>query len=58
MLTHENTARELLSFASTDKYLNKMHHVLLAMDEKEEMLHVDGCIIEKKNIMKWLLDLG
>lgn len=56
-LTNENQSRKLSAFISADQYLNKMHNILLTMDEKEETLQTDGTIIAKKYLPKWLLDL-
>jgi predicted AAA+ superfamily ATPase len=56
-LTYENKNCELSSFIFSDKYLNKMNNILLTMDEKEEILEFDGCTVEKKYLLKWLLDL-
>ena len=56
-LSDENKTRELSSFYSSDHYLNKMNNILLSMDEYDEMIHIDECIISKKYLLKWLLDL-
>jgi predicted AAA+ superfamily ATPase len=56
-LTDENKTRELSSFVFTDKYLNKMNNILLTLDENEESLEFNGAKIEKKYLLKWLLDI-
>ncbi len=55
-VTSENKTRELSSFILSDKYLHKMNNILLTMDEKEETLQIEGCVIEKKYLLKWLLE--
>jgi len=56
-ITERNKKRELSSFLYSDKYLGTDNNILLTMDEKEEKLEYEGCRIEKKYIIKWLLDL-
>lgn len=56
-ITEENKKRELSSFLYSDKYLSTENNILLTMDEKEEILEYEGCRIEKRYIIKWLLDL-
>jgi len=51
-LSDENKTRELSSFYSSDHYLNKMNNILLSMDEYDEMIHIDECIISKKYLLK------
>jgi hypothetical protein len=34
-----------------------MPNILLTMDENEEKLDCDGSIIEKKYLLKWLLEI-
>ena len=57
IITEENKKRELSSFLFSDKYLGTENNILLTMDEKEEILEYEGCRIEKRYIIKWLLDL-
>lgn len=56
-ITEENKKRELSSFLYSDKYLGADNNILLTLDEQEEELEYEGCRIEKKYIIKWLLDL-
>ncbi len=56
-LTEDNKKRELSSFLYSDKYLGTNNNILLTMDENEEVLEYEGCRIEKRYIIKWLLDL-
>ncbi|MBW2368828.1 MAG: ATP-binding protein [Deltaproteobacteria bacterium] len=57
-LDDENTKRELSSYSLADKYLKKGKNLLLSLDETEESLVYKHTIIERKNIIKWLLRLG
>lgn len=57
ILTEENKKRELSSFLYSDKYIGTENNILLTLDEKEEILEYEGCRIEKRYIIKWLLDL-
>lgn len=56
-INNENITRELSSFIGSDQYLNNMNNILLTMDENEEELKVDNCLIQKKYLLKWLLDI-
>ncbi len=56
-VTKENIKRELSSFLFSDRYLGAEDNILLTMEEKEEVLEYEGCRIEKRYIVKWLLDL-
>lgn len=57
-LTDVNKTRELAPFILSDKYLNQTNNILLTMDEKEEKIQLEDCVIEKKYLLKWLLDIG
>jgi predicted AAA+ superfamily ATPase len=57
-LTIENENRELSSFIFADKYLNKMHNILLTLDENDEKLEFNGSTIEKRYLLTWLLDIS
>jgi uncharacterized protein len=56
-LNEGNTDRELASFASIDKYVAQGKHILLTSDRREEILEYAGVKVEKRNIIRWLLDL-
>ncbi len=51
----ENTKRELTSLAQSDQYLGKGNNILLTLDEREETLNYEGCEIQKKNLVRWML---
>ncbi len=56
-LNESNVDRELSSFATIDRYIARGNHILLTNERKEEILEYAGLKIEKRNIIRWLLDL-
>jgi len=57
-LNENNLERELSSFVSIGKYMANGRHILLTMDRKEETLEYSASTIKKRNIIRWLLDVG
>lgn len=56
-LTDANKDRELSAFLNADLHCDKMPNILLTMDEKEEILQINGTTVVRKYLLKWLLDL-
>lgn len=57
-LDERNRDRELSSFFSINKYIAKGRHILLTTDKKEETIEYSGITIEKRNLIRWLLDVS
>lgn len=51
----DNIKRELASLAQSEHHLGRGNNILLTLDEKEETLDYEGCAIQKKNLVRWLM---
>ena len=56
-LNESNKDRELSSFVSIDKYISKGRHILLSTDTDEGIIEYSDIEIQRRNIVKWLLDI-
>jgi predicted AAA+ superfamily ATPase len=57
-INDNNMSRELGSFVSINKYMAHGKHILLTTDRKEETIEYLGLKVEKRNVIRWLLDLS
>jgi len=56
-LNESNKDRELSSFVSIDRYISNGRHVFLSTDTEEKTIEYSGIKIERRNIIKWLLEI-
>jgi predicted AAA+ superfamily ATPase len=56
-LNENNQDRELSALVSIDKFMTNGRHILLTTDRKEGTLEYSRIKVEKRNIIRWLLDV-
>ena len=56
-LTAEDEKRELGVFVLADAHLQEGTNLLLSLDEDETLIQWHGVTIERKNLVRWLLDI-
>lgn len=57
-LNENNQDRELSALVSIDKFMTNGRHILLTTDRKEGTIEYSGIKVEKRNIIRWLLDVS
>jgi predicted AAA+ superfamily ATPase len=56
VLEAANFDRELSSFAAIDKYIATGRNILLTTDQEDEIIEFSKVKVEKRNIIRWLLE--